>query len=159
MSLLLAGALVLAGCDPSAPPPAPSTSAAAPAAAPPVVNRGYQPATVVRGAKLFQEHCAACHGANAEGAATWHRPGPDGKYPAPPLNGSAHDWHHPKAALMRTIRDGTAQLGGNMPAWRDKLSDDEIEAIIAWFQSLWPEEIYAAWKRMDDEARRQPHGS
>jgi mono/diheme cytochrome c family protein len=110
-------------------------------------------AMVARGARLFNEHCATCHGVKAEGAPNWQQRGPDGKFPAPPLNGSAHDWHHSKSALMRTIRDGTARLGGSMPAWRDKLADGEIEAIIAWFQSLWPEEIYAAWRRLDEEAR------
>lgn len=150
--LSLATTVTLAGCTPpAAPPPAPGTPVAASAPA----SRGHDVATVERGAKLFQENCAACHGANAQGAPNWQQRGPDGKFPAPPLNGSAHDWHHPKAVLVRTIKDGTARLGGSMPAWRDKLSDEEIEAIIAWFQSLWPEEIYAAWKRMDDEAREK----
>jgi len=36
-----------------------------------------------------------------------------------------------------------------MPAWRDKLSDDEIDDIIVWFQSRWPDQVYAAWQRMD----------
>jgi mono/diheme cytochrome c family protein len=147
--LVLAGASGLAACEPSTPPPATRGLAAAPGAVASTANRGHDAATLARGARLFQEHCATCHGANAQGAANWQQRGPDGKYPAPPLNGSAHDWHHSKAALVRTIQDGTARLGGSMPAWRGKLSDAEIEAIIAWFQSLWPEEIHAAWKRMD----------
>ena len=32
-----------------------------------------------------------------------------------------------------------------MPAWRGKLSDGEILAVIAWFQTHWPEEAYGAW--------------
>jgi thiol:disulfide interchange protein DsbC len=32
-----------------------------------------------------------------------------------------------------------------MPAFEDKLSDDQIDAIIAWFQSLWTDEIYSLW--------------
>jgi mono/diheme cytochrome c family protein len=36
-----------------------------------------------------------------------------------------------------------------MPGWRGKLSDDEIEAVIAWMQSLWPDDRYEAWYRME----------
>lgn len=119
-------------------------------------SRVTDTAQVARGAKIYQANCAECHGANAEGAPNWHRQGADGKYPAPPLNGTGHDWHHPTAALKRTIREGTAKLGGNMPAWKDKLSDGDIEAVIAWFQSRWPEDVYKNWALMDERARRGP---
>jgi mono/diheme cytochrome c family protein len=69
----------------------------------------------------------------------------NGKFPPPPLNGSAHAWHHPQQVLVDTIKNGTAKLGGNMPAWKGKLSEQDIRAIIAWFQSKWSDEIYAAW--------------
>jgi len=46
------------------------------------------------------------------------------------------------------------QMGGSMPAWEGKLSDDDIEAVIAWIQSRWPEEIYQAWLAMDEKARK-----
>jgi mono/diheme cytochrome c family protein len=52
--------------------------------------------------------------------------------------------------LVSVIQNGTP---GNMPAWRGKLSIDDTKAVIAWFQSLWPLEIYAAWDRMDRAAR------
>jgi len=110
---------------------------------------------LAHGARLFKANCAVCHGANAEGAPNWHRVGPDRKYPAPPLDGTGHDWHHPTAALKWTIREGTAKLGGNMPAWKDKLSDADIEAAIAWFQSRWPEDIYKNWALIDEKWRRE----
>jgi len=109
---------------------------------------------VSRGRQLYLQNCAVCHGMNGEGAPNWRQRDAEGKFPPPPLNGTAHTWHHPKPALIYTIKNGTAQLGGNMPAWKDKLSDQDIEDIIAWFQSLWPEEIYAAWQRLDAEARQ-----
>lgn len=109
--------------------------------------------TVMRGGRLYAQNCSQCHGQLAQGAPQWQKPGPDGKYPAPPLNGTGHAWHHPLAALKATIRDGTLRMGGSMPPWRDKLSEEDIQAIIAWFQSHWPEEIYTAWKRIDDGAR------
>ena len=69
--------------------------------------------------------------------------------PPPPLNGTAHAWHHPRKALIYTIKNGTQAIGGNMPAWKDKLTDDEIESIILWFQSKWPDELYQAWAQRD----------
>lgn len=108
-------------------------------------RRGLDPDQAARGAELYTAHCAACHGQRAEGAPNWHKPGPDGKYPPPPLDGSAHDWHHPRAALRYTIKEGTARLGGNMPAWKGQLSDAEIESIIDWVVARWPDEVYAAW--------------
>ena len=35
-----------------------------------------------------------------------------------------------------------------MPAWKDVLSDDEIDAIITWLTSLWPDQIYQHWREM-----------
>ncbi len=32
-----------------------------------------------------------------------------------------------------------------MPPWEGKLSDPEIEAVIHYLISLWPEELYRAW--------------
>jgi mono/diheme cytochrome c family protein len=137
------------GCQPASPPAVQN-----PVSAPATVGRWYAPQQVARGAEVFRQHCAVCHGVQAEGAPNWQQPGPDGKYPAPPLNGTAHDWHHPLASLQDTIRNGTGRLGGSMPPWKDKLGDADVDAAIAWFQSHWPDELYAAWARMDEESRR-----
>ena len=96
-----------------------------------------------------------CHGSHAQGALRWQRPGPDGKYPAPPLDVSDHAWHHPLAALKDTIRNGTQRLVGRMPPCRDKLTEADIETVIAYFQSLWPAEIYQAWADTDRRARME----
>ena len=116
--------------------------------------RGTDATQLARGAQLFQQHCATCHGQRAQGALAWQRPAADGKYPPPPLDGSAHAWHHPHAWLKQTIRNGTVSQGGNMPAWGSTLSDNDIDAVIAWFQSLWPEEIYREWARNDQRSRQ-----
>ncbi len=140
MMLVVLASLLLAGCQ----------EPAGPAAA----VRTTDPQVLAHGQKLFSQHCAACHGDRAQGAFAWQRPGPDGKLPPPPLDGSAHAWHHPYAALQQTIRDGTLKLGGSMPAWRGKLSEEDIAAVIAHFQSLWPDEIYQAWADIDRRARQ-----
>lgn len=141
LSLVVAG--LLAACDPS-----PPDRAAAPAAGP----NGLDPARVTRGAAIYRQNCAGCHGVRGEGAFAWQRPGPDGKWPPPPLDGSGHAWHHPWAWLALTIHDGTQRQGGGMLAWGGKLSATDVENVILWFQSTWPEEIYRAWADIDRRA-------
>lgn len=118
------------------------------------VMRNQDTAQLRRGRKVFLQTCAQCHGKHAEGAPTWTQPDANGKYPPPPLNGSGHAWHHPKQALINTIKFGTGQLGGNMPAWNGRLSEQEIDDVIAWLQSQWPDELYAAWQRMDQASQQ-----
>jgi mono/diheme cytochrome c family protein len=118
------------------------------------VMRNQDTEQIQRGRSLFLKNCMVCHGSNAEGAPNWSQPDANGNNPAPPLNGTGHAWHHPKQALINTIKFGTARLGGIMPAWQDKLSDQDINDIIAWFQSQWPDELYAAWQRLDQASQQ-----
>jgi len=147
-SALLVAVALLAGCSKSS---APANSGSAQRAA---VRPAVDPVVLEKGKALFARNCASCHGDRAQGTFNWQKAGPDGKYPPPPLDGSAHAWHHPKTVLRDVIRNGTQRIGGNMPPWRDKLNDADIDAIIAWFQSLWPDEIYAAWADNDRRAGR-----
>ena len=113
---------------------------------------GPDAALARRGGAIYKQHCARCHGANAAGAPNWHQPDVAGRYPPPPLDGSAHAWHHPKAVLKQMIRDGIPRDDGGMPAWGGKLSEADIEAVIAWFQSRWPDEIYRNWLAIEAQA-------
>ncbi len=108
-------------------------------------ERWFSADQVARGEKLFLEHCAACHGKNAEATPNWKQTDANGNYPPPPLDGSAHAWHHDLEILRRTIRQGGKPLGGLMPAFEGKLDAAEIDAVIAFFQSKWPDEIYQRW--------------
>ena len=98
-----------------------------------------------QGQKLFLQNCSLCHGQHGEGAKNWRKPDENGKNPAPPLNGTGHAWHHSTKALSNVIKNGTAKIGGNMPAWKDKLSDREITLILTWIKAQWPDELYIAW--------------
>ena len=69
----------------------------------------------------------------------------NGNYPPPPLNGTAHAWHHDISVLKNTIQEGGVKLGGTMPPFKDKLSTSDIEAVIAYFQSKWPDRLYQQW--------------
>jgi len=110
-------------------------------------ERIYNEQELQRGKYLFQNKCAVCHGQNGEGTVTnWQQRDEQGKLPPPPLNGTAHTWHHSIPVLFRTIKEGTGSLGGSMPAWDGELSDDEILLIINWITSLWSDEIYNTWR-------------
>lgn len=105
--------------------------------------RWYDAAQINRGQVVFQQNCASCHGANGQAQAGWKEA--VGEASAPPLDGSAHTWHHSLEQLKKTIQKGGIQLGGAMPGFEDQLSDDDIDSVIAFFQSKWPQEIYAGW--------------
>jgi len=108
-------------------------------------KREYDKNVLNAGKKIYAENCAQCHGENAQGAPNWHKRNADGTFPPPPLNGSGHAWHHSIAVLTDMIKNGSKPGEGNMPAWKDKLTTEQIDSVILWFQSLWPDQVYAAW--------------
>lgn len=107
--------------------------------------RWYSDDQVTRGAGLYASHCAECHKTNAEGTENWRNKDSNGKYPPPPLNGTAHAWHHSIKVLANTIRDGGIKLGGVMPAFKDKIDARQTLDVIAFFQSKWDDKVYSAW--------------
>jgi len=115
-----------------------------------VAGRWYTAAQVDEGQKLFAAHCASCHGERAQGLTEdWRTTDVNGNYPPPPLNGTAHAWHHPLAVLESTIAAGGAPVGGVMPGFAGILSVAESRATIAYIQSHWSEDIYARWREID----------
>lgn len=108
-------------------------------------DRWYTNQQVQTGELLFIEHCASCHQRDASGTRDWQAQDANGNYPPPPLDGSAHAWHHPLTVLRMTVQRGGIPLGGQMPAFGDKLSKNETDAVIAYFQSKWSDEIYQRW--------------
>ena len=51
-----------------------------------------------------------------------------------------------------TVRKGGAPVGGVMPPFGDKLSAEQIDAAIAFFQEQWSDRIYGAWLERNGEA-------
>lgn len=124
-------------------------STEAPVAVDIMSERWYSAGQVAAGAAVFAEHCAECHGEAAQGTvADWRARLPDGSFPPPPLNGSAHTWHHPISVLLQVIDMGGESLGGQMPGFGQMLGDEEKLAAIAWFQEFWSDEIYEQWLMM-----------
>lgn len=104
-----------------------------------------------RGAKLYAEHCATCHGAQLEGQPDSQVADESGVLPAPPHDASGHTWHHDDAMLTDYIRrGGQAVLGdigvpmtSGMPAFGEILTDGDIAAILGFIKSTWPDRIRA----------------
>ncbi|MEQ9180466.1 MAG: c-type cytochrome [Nitratireductor sp.] len=111
-------------------------------------------AQIARGAAVYREHCASCHGARLEGQPDWRIRKPDGRLPAPPHDESGHTWHHPDAHLFRITKHGLQPplapdgYESDMPAFKGVLSDAEIWATLAFIKSRWPPKTQA----------RQPKG-
>ena len=105
----------------------------------------YTEAQRARGDVLFQANCQVCHGKEGVATENWRKRDANGNLLPPPLNGTAHTWHHSPAVLIKTIEEGGSKLGGTMPGFAEKLSLQDMVAIIGYLNSLWPNEIYSRW--------------
>jgi mono/diheme cytochrome c family protein len=102
-------------------------------------------ALAAEGAGVYAANCAACHGADGQGEANWRTRKPNGRLPAPPLNGDGHTWHHPDRQLTEIIVRGIEALApagyeSDMPAFGDRLSDREVRAVLAHVKTWWPDQ-------------------
>lgn len=109
-------------------------------------QRWYTETQSALGKRVYEKNCTVCHGSQGQGLTeNWKQPLADGSYPPPPLNGTAHTWHHPASQLLRTINNGGISQGGKMPGFDSQLTDENKIAVIAYFQNWWSDDIYDAW--------------
>jgi mono/diheme cytochrome c family protein len=112
------------------------------------------------GQQIYADYCAECHGADLQGEADWKIQNEDGSFRAPPHDASGHTWHHSDVVLLEAIRLGGARLtedvGGtsSMPAYGEILSEAQIQAVLTYIKSTWPEE--ARQVQWEQTARSQP---
>lgn len=118
-----------------------------------VEGRWYTAGQVEQGRGLYTVHCAVCHAADGSATADWRKLDANGNYPPPPLNGTAHTWHHPLDLLDDTIANGGTQFGGVMPGFSAVMDRSERLAVVAWFQSLWTDDIYLKWQEINSRSR------
>lgn len=117
----------------------------------PVLEAPVSLTALNRGARLFEEQCAQCHGPEAQGHPDWQTPA---VVAAPPLNGTGNDWKRTRAQLVAVVKNGAKRNGELvMPAWNGRMSEAEINDIIDWFQALWPPEVYATWRKTNPVPR------
>ncbi|MDD0815103.1 cytochrome c [Curvibacter sp. HBC28] len=100
----------------------------------PVAALPSVPVQIKRGAQLYGQHCAACHGEQGEGV--------PGAYPA--LAGNRAVTMGQPANLIRMVlqggyapaTEGNARPHG-MPPFRHQLADDEVAAVVSYLRSAW----------------------
>ena len=76
------------------------------------------------GEGIYMTHCANCHGANGSG------------------RGTAADFVHDKKRmsksdeeLLESIRNGLIGNLGYMPPWKDRLSEEQIKAVLKYIRN------------------------
>lgn len=117
------------------------------------------PRQVAQGMALYATHCASCHGADLAGeTADWRTRKASGSLPAPPHDETGHTWHHPDAQLFAITRQGVKPFAPagyvtEMQGYGDRLSDDQIWAVLAYIKSTWPADVLAR-----QEMRNQASG-
>ncbi len=126
--------------------------AAAPASGPILDTRPASNFTAVelRGQALYYANCASCHGGPTGGGMM--------DYP-PRHNSNGHTWHHPDCELKQIIREGGDEMTAmmrdmmasreapKMLAFKDKLSDADIDAVLAYIKTMW----YAGQRELQAE--------
>ncbi|MGA9395380.1 MAG: cytochrome c, partial [Azonexus sp.] len=110
---------------------------------------GPDPFALMEGEGLYKAECAACHGEKLEGQPEWRTRRADGKLPAPPHDASGHTWHHPMEQLFAITKFGMVPPNApegyvsDMPAYGGKLTDRQIQNVLAYIESKWTPEIRA----------------
>ncbi len=124
----------------------------------PVSRLAWQNEEVVAlGRAIYEAECASCHGADLEGAPDWRVRDDAGFLPAPPHDETGHTWHHPDEVLIALTTYGTAALVGgdyqsNMMGFGDRLSEDEIIAVLSYIKSTWPDEVIEIHNQINADA-------
>lgn len=96
------------------------------------------------GAAIYNAQCLRCHGG---------RDGTGGIAGAPPHTNEGHTWHHSDLRLTTVIMRGGG-VRQAMPAFGDRLSADEVRAVLAYLKTWWGEEQREFQARMTRENDR-----
>lgn len=110
-----------------------------------IARAGDEAPSLDLGRTVYEQHCASCHGVNAEGAPNWQERDAHGELPAPPHNAEGHTWRHSDAELYQMVNKGwrdpfnkTKRL--TMPAFGEEMSPEQIRAVITYLKTLWTPE-------------------
>ncbi len=109
----------------------------------PEISPGGSDPDIRRGEELYNRYCLGCHGGPTGGSMM--------DYP-PRHNASGHTWHHPDCQLKEIIKNGGDEMTAMMrrmmappnapamPAFKDVLTEQDIEAILKFIKTWWTED-------------------
>lgn len=103
---------------------------------------------LIAGIKLYQKHCAFCHG-TAKGDVS-ETPVAKGLYPSPPQMATDGVEDDPEAYSYWTIRHGVRWTG--MPSWKSALTDAEIWTLALFLKHMdkLPPAAQAEWEKVEN---------
>lgn len=140
LALLIATlvSLACAGNEPK------GSDAASPTPVITVMGEEASAAMLARGAELYTANCQSCHG-GATGGSLQDIP--------PPHNANGHTWHHADQQLMNMVLNGISFSleEQKMPAFRDKLTEEEVQAILTYIKTWWTEQQRESQKEVTSQ--------
>jgi S-disulfanyl-L-cysteine oxidoreductase SoxD len=100
-------------------------------------------ATVQQGKKIYMGSCANCHGRNLQGQPLWQLIDQFAGRRAPAHDETGHTWQHSDEDFFHMTKYGRFAAAppeqvSYMPPFKDRLSDDEILAVMAFIKARWP---------------------
>ena len=90
-----------------------------------IFNIALQAGPASDGGDLFKQKCSMCHGADGKGYSALKTP----DFTDPKVQASLTD-----KEIVETIKNG--RKGTAMPAFADKLSDDQVHSLVTYIRSL-----------------------
>jgi len=110
---------------------------------------------VAFGSRVYGRICANCHGSGLDGQLGWEEPLKDGSRLAPAHSTEGETWRKGDDTLFEVVKFGGETLRPDgkitrMPGFEEKLTDDEIWAVIAFIKSTWPTDVQEAQKKAED---------
>lgn len=97
------------------------------------------------GKQVYEQQCLSCHGVQGIGQYPQapNQKDAQGLLGAPPHDSTGHTWHHPDGLLFSITKNGQVAPGFvTMPAFGEKLKDEEIWAVLSYIKTWWtPEQV------------------
>jgi len=97
-----------------------------------------------KGQEVFAGNCVDCHRANGRGL--------PGTFPA--LDGEPFVRGAPEPVIATVLQGRKGNLG-QMPAWKDKLTDEQIAAVVTYLRQAWSNKAAGVTPAMVAEIRKK----
>jgi mono/diheme cytochrome c family protein len=112
----------------------------------------YTAKSIARGKQFYLIYCVACHDQDGKGLGRRDFSG------TPPADLTDPDaWSHGTSpeAVFSDIREGTKD---DMPAFKDRLTDEQVWHVVNFVRSLWPESRRPKTEAGEDAKEEGLHG-